>query len=192
MQVELNVVGSGVVLISGHIIELITVDDATGTQHRQPAAAIVAGTGYADLTHAGRWSADGSHSRRVATAAPTAAALGGTMRQVLRSRAAAADVSRRRAQACEPCSARVYGDVSGDCSFTSADVLILQELASAVQHYHDGSLDVSPLAAMACDWLREQANPSLDTLGASGALGGGVPKVDLLDGKSRVCLGSEV
>ena len=51
--VMLNVVGSGVSLISGQITELITIDSG-GTQHRISSEPVVAGTGYVLLTIGGR------------------------------------------------------------------------------------------------------------------------------------------
>ena len=166
--VTLNVVGSGVTLISGYITELITLDGGD-VQTRTQGVAAVAGTGYAFLTSRRRLSA-GSRLRGVLSSPSEQLEQLATYRQLQRAQA------RRRTQSCDACTAGIYGDVSGDCSFSSADVLEIQQLASQVQSYKDGQLATDPLAGLACDWLRAQANPSLDVTG-----GGNEANVDLVD-----------
>ena len=179
--VTLNVVGSAVTLISGVIVELISAD-AAGTQHRLSAVDIVAGLGYADVSLAAR------RTRRQlaphATLEPSLR-LRAAMRRALASRAGATAVGRRRrAQSsggCDACTARVYGDVSEDCTFTSADILAVQQLAAAMQAYVDGTLATSPLAAFACEWPALQANPTLDFLAPAAGGWAPTPRIDLLD-----------
>ena len=159
--VTLNVVSNGeVTLISGFVTEAITID-ANGVQHRISGMESVAGSGYADL-----FDARSRNGRRLGSVA-----IGVIHRpvRILRTE------GRRALRECDPCVARVYGDVSGDCSFTSADVLAMQKLASSMQDYMDGALAYNPLSALQCDWLRRQANPSLDVMS------NGQPNVDLVD-----------
>ena len=58
----------------------------------------------------------------------------------------------------------------------------MQTLASLRQDYLDGALESDPLAAMQCDWHREQANPSLDFVDSD-------PVVDLVDAQYLLALG---
>eukprot|EP00965_Chrysotila_dentata_P030772 1024984-Pleurochrysis_carterae.AAC.1 len=55
----------------------------------------------------------------------------------------------------------VWGDVNGDCQFTSADVLFLQDTVNARNAFVSGSSEIDPLASL-CSWRQQQANPSLD------------------------------
>ena len=159
--VQLNVVGSGVTLITGEIVELISSNDGGTTQDAVTrGTAVVAGEGYADVTSSRR-------RRAMSTPAP-----------VLQSRAernaARRPRSQRQLQACDACASRVYGDVNEDCAFTSADVLKMSQLAAEQQLYNDGNSATDPIAALSCEWLREQANPSQDVSGSS-------PVVNLVD-----------
>eukprot|EP00965_Chrysotila_dentata_P013296 439499-Pleurochrysis_carterae.AAC.1 len=55
----------------------------------------------------------------------------------------------------------VWGDVNGDCQFTSADVLSLQDMVNARNAFVSGISEIDPLASL-CIWRQQQANPSLD------------------------------
>ena len=166
--VTLNVVGSGVTLITGSIIELFSRRPSHSQLIRTSSKYGIAGDGYADVSIAGR--------RLMAqqSATPPIALLSPARRvSEMRSRQRARQLQPQAA--CEPCDARIHGDLSGDCKFTSADVLASQELVSQVQSYHDGWLDTNPLYGM-CGFMRRQANPSWDI----DALGG-APVIDLVD-----------
>eukprot|EP00966_Prymnesium_polylepis_P246990 5712036-Prymnesium_polylepis.1 len=80
-------------------------------------------------------------------------------------------VARRALQtACDPCTSKVWGDFNGDCQFLSSDVLALSEFVLSRERFEDGRDAVDPLLLYtginghSCDFLRQQANPSLDLM----------------------------
>ena len=83
----------------------------------------------------------------------------------------------------------IWGDVDGDCMFTSADVLALQRLILNRQSFLQGALQIDPLSVL-CPWQRQQANPTLDDVvfdvkGSGSALPqvawSPMAKIDLMD-----------
>ena len=152
--VTLQVVSSGVTLVEGFIVELITLDE-NDAEHRLSQARMFAGTGFAEV-HVGRRQlarladATGMPSTYVADYA--------LLRSVsTRRRATSVDLL------CEPCTAQVYGDIDGDCTFSSGDLLAFQRLTVDMQQFLEGGRPTSPLDEMPCDFVRAQANPNLDS-----------------------------
>ena len=137
--VQLNVIQSGVTLITGNVIELIS--KSGSSQIRLQDFAIGVGTGYASLTTSRRMLTPGLLSN---TSQRTA--------HDLRER-------RRRATACDPCAegSRVWGDVSGDCKLTSFDVYE----ASQLYLVRKASPPFGP-GSYLCDWRQQQLDLSLD------------------------------
>eukprot|EP00965_Chrysotila_dentata_P057838 1917714-Pleurochrysis_carterae.AAC.1 len=85
----------------------------------------------------------------------------------------------RKGQECtDACSTRggggIWGDVNGDCQFTSADVLSLQDMVNSRSAFNSGVGEIDPLASW-CHWRQQQANPSLDHNDD------GSPRIDLED-----------
>ena len=157
--VTLGVVGSGIVQITTTIRRLIArvgssdVDTTITTS--------IAGTGFADITLNG--------GRRLGEAVPTAAPP--LWRPTNH---------RRRASACSPgtdaCSTQVYGDLDGDCRCDVADVLESMRLATRMFNFRQNG-GSNPLNAYPCEWIRQQANPSLDYIGGDT----NNPQVDVVD-----------
>jgi len=159
--VALTVVGTCVTQIAGEIIELFTIAGG-GVQQSYGNRTIISGRGFASVNVPGR-------RRRLSEVSATradAVALPLVRR------------GRRVAECTDACSVdgggQVWGDVSGDCQFTSADVLVLQAMVSAREAFLSGQSDVDPLSLW-CAWRQQQANPSLD-LAADGSA-----RIDLED-----------
>ena len=179
--VDLNVVGSGVTLVSGWIIELVTIS-ADGFEERVSDAAAIAGTGYAAVTDGG--ASGGRRLRELRELRAYASGEnGGADGWLPQSQLAPSEpggyhgprwAGRRlqaTAAACTPCSdansssPAIYGDLSGDCRFTSYDVLVSQRLSVTYQAFLAGGLPTNPLDTFPCDFAREQANPTQDLVG---------------------------
>ena len=78
----------------------------------------------------------------------------------------------RRLQACDPCTAQVPGDLSGDCRFDVSDVVLLQEFVVARGSFQTGATTADPLGTYSsyhgghsCAWVKTQLNPTLDLFG---------------------------
>ena len=149
--VTVNVLATGINEVTGHVTEFITID-ANGTEHRRSDFYISAGRGYA-MTSAPSISRRRMHSLPHPSSASS-------MRHMHYLRSSA----RRRAAACDPCASRVFGDLDGDCKFTSADVLTSQRLAGRMEAFIKGDLKSSPIAALPCDWVRKEADASRDSV----------------------------
>ncbi|KAG8459670.1 hypothetical protein KFE25_003122 [Diacronema lutheri] len=146
-----DVIGAGDATFAGTLVEFITVSDA-GVEVRTQDAAIVAGAGVARLAARRRLdelAPDAPLER--ALAARAAAALAGA--RAAEGARASAQPRRRRLSTCDPCTARVYGDVSGDCAFTSFDVRVASLVALNSSSYDPRSW---------CAWRRSQLDPTLD------------------------------
>lgn len=168
--VMLAINGSGTAFISGEVVELITITSA-GEQRSYGGVDIAAGAGFVTVpvsVDAGR--------RLLA-------------REALPHTPSRPRPSRRRLQtgSCnDPCTeaggGMILGDISGDCKFTSADVLRLQTLVSERSAFMQGLSPLDPLMSL-CPWQQQQANPSRDTVGGGGNVLslGAEPKVDLQD-----------
>ena len=145
-RITLVVLQAGVTLITGKIQEIITVDAAGGST-RVEETPVFAGQGYASLSL--------SRRSRLLSALPGEHAIGHPTPR----RAAEARRSRQRAlQSCsDPCDAqRVWGDVTADCKFTSADVLEMSTLATKIADYLAGTIAEDPLEDK-CPWVKRQA-----------------------------------
>ena len=145
--VTLRVEKAGVTLITGNIIEIMTVDAAGGIT-RVESAPVFAGQGYVSISTSAR--------RGLLTALPGEHLI----QHAAPRRVAEARRSRQRAlQSCEdPCDAqRVWGDVTADCKFTSADVLEMSSLASQMEDYLQGIALNHPLEDK-CPWVQRQAH----------------------------------
>ena len=155
--VRLNVVGAGVHLIEGELVTIV-VQTASGTDSELQYVAAVAGQGYVNLQLS---------RRRALDAGPLTAA-----RQLPQLRW---EPARHRLQGCEPCSSQVWGDFNGDCQFLASDVLALSTFVLARAAFEDGSITQDPLLSYTasngadCDFLRQQANPSLDLMYQAGS-----------------------
>ena len=166
--VHLTVEGSGEAFFAGEIIELIINVIATGAQRSYGVVELVAGRGVA-VTGAGA-----------------------TGRRLQSSLALAASPPRRRrlqTTCTDPCDAEggaVLGDVSGDCQFTSADVLAVQMLVLERGPYLGGESAIDSFDQL-CPWGQRQANPTLDVSigglngGGNALVAGAVPFIDNID-----------
>eukprot|EP00965_Chrysotila_dentata_P255919 6212379-Pleurochrysis_carterae.AAC.1 len=152
--VRLTVLGSCVTLIQAEIIELFTVD-LNGIQHSYGGRTMLAGRGFASLMLPnGRRGLKDIKNTHITRAHPT-----------------------RKMQECvDSCieDGGVWGDVNGDCQFTSADVLSLQAMVNSRNAYLSGRSDFDPISSW-CNWRQKQANPSLDFAYDN------VPRIDLED-----------
>ena len=163
--VSLVVSGSGITLIHGVLIELITVD-ANKQRTRIEEQRVIAGQGFADVSPAN------SRVRRLRSLPGPVRPLGTSSSRVL----ATASRQPRALQDCDPCVSRIWGDVNGDCKFSSTDILRSQDMVNELQDYTEGRPGAKdPLKELKCDWLRAQANPSLDFDD------NGKPQIDLED-----------
>ena len=162
------VLGSGVVLISGRIVDMSV--DVSGVTQRTQDQPFVAGTGYAALS-VRRALHVGSDGPRLP---PQHAAA--SMRSRWR--------PRRLSESCDPCSVSggggVWGDFSGDCQFTVDDVLQLQLFQTVRTPYVQGSSLVDPLDGY-CAFRQQQSNPNLDVMSGYGDSRDGAPKSDAND-----------
>eukprot|EP00965_Chrysotila_dentata_P258066 6213087-Pleurochrysis_carterae.AAC.1 len=154
--VHLTVLGTCVTLIQAEIVEMFTVD-ANGMQHSYGGRMVLAGRGFASLSLPNR-------HRGLSIIKDTLLVKAHSIRKM---------------QECEDaCSADrgggVWGDVNGDCQFTSADVLSLQAMVNSRNAYLSGTSNMDPLSTW-CDWRQQQANPSLDFTPD------GAPRIDLED-----------
>ena len=168
--VTLRVVGSGVVLVTGNIVDLITFDARDVRTHIMNVD-VVAGRGYASLSTAAR-------RRGLLPALPDERSI----RRSTPRRPAEAMPSRQLEEAASCTDAcgtqRVWGDVSGDCRFSSADVLEMSYLATRMEDYLAQPQDEvlpnrlpNPLSDL-CTWRQQQASrASHATLAAQGAVG---------------------
>ena len=157
---RLRVVQSGVTLITGSIIELISIHN--GQTIRVQERPIDAGTGYAALSTAARRTRSLS-LQQMGPPSLRAAEVASAQRK-----------RRRRAQAseggegegtdggggapplCDPCNAtRVLGDVSGDCKLTSYDIYEASVL------YLRRNEEPAP-SSLLCAWRQEQLDLTLD------------------------------
>ena len=168
--VMLAINGSGTAFIFGEVVELITIVTASGEQRSYGGVDIVAGSGSVAVQ------GSSGTGRRLSSSRPRVSSL---------------RLPRRRLQAgtcSDACSAagggQILGDVSGDCQFTSADVLALQLLVADRDFYLNGDSPTDPLSAL-CPWLQQQANPSLDVIGGGGnaLIAGAETKIDLEDAR---------
>ena len=105
-SLTLRVAGSGVTLLTGFVVELVRKNGRDQTI-RAAEALIAAGTGFADVR------ATAARRRRLRPSGPP-----------LRSR----ELQESRCELVDGCLAGLWGDVSGDCRFTSYDVLFAQEV----------------------------------------------------------------
>tara|TARA_B100001059_G_scaffold35906_1_gene29036 strand:- start:874 stop:6555 length:5682 start_codon:yes stop_codon:yes gene_type:complete len=80
----------------------------------------------------------------------------------------------RRLITCDPCTARIPGDVDGDCQFNVNDVTSLQTFATQYSSFSSGSTTHDILVnytgngcGSTCTWCKDQMNPTLNYHGAS-------------------------
>ena len=124
---------------------------------------VVAGRGYVSLT-SGRRRTFTEHASADAGPRKTARQLAAHLRPA----------SGRRLEGCAPCSKQVWGDFNGDCQFLTSDVLALSQFVLERAAFEDGSSATDPLLTHTgtggddCDFLRQQANPSLDLMYQAG------------------------
>ena len=128
-SLTLRVAGSGVTLLTGFVVELVRKNGRDQTI-RAAEALIAAGTGFADVR------ATAARRRRLRPSGPP-----------LRSR----ELQESRCELVDGCLAGLWGDVSGDCRFTSYDVLFAQEVFL-------GQMKLESL----CAWSRQQLDPTQD------------------------------
>ena len=151
--VRLNVVAFGVTLIDGEIASIV-VQDGSGVSSELQYVAVVAGRGYASLS---------SGRRRVLD-------VGGPVTPARLLPSQREPLGGRRLQSCNACSAQVWGDFNGDCQFLTSDVLALSTFVLSRAGFEDGSASSDPLLTHTggngddCEFLRQQANPSLDLM----------------------------
>ena len=156
--VRLNVVGTGVALIDGEVTNIVVQDDS-GSSTELQYVAVVAGRGYVTLTSA--------RLRLLTDLGPSTGArqVGAHLRPP----------TPRRLEGCAPCTSQVWGDFNGDCQFLTSDVLALSSFVLARAPFEDGASSADPLltytgtAGDSCDFLRDQANPSLDLMYQAGS-----------------------
>ncbi|KAL1504693.1 hypothetical protein AB1Y20_008472 [Prymnesium parvum] len=157
--VRLNVVGSGVALIQGEI-KVMVVQDASGLETEIQYVPVSAGEGYVSLTLS---------RRRLFLAGKNGPAV---LPQKLRPRL---HPPSRRLSECSPCTAQVWGDFNGDCQFLASDVLALSKFVLQRESFENLDVTVDPLLSYtalngeSCDFLRDQANPSLDLMSQAGS-----------------------
>ena len=149
-SVTLSVVGGGVTLITGTIVELIS--KSGGSQFRVSDRAIDAGTGYAVLALA-------SSRRRLSVPSQTRSpeiALAARNRRSLS--------YANHLQSCTPCAVNgtgVRGDVNGDCKLSSFDVFEASQLF--LQREARGLAGEVPSAQSSlCYWRQKQLDLTLD------------------------------
>eukprot|EP00965_Chrysotila_dentata_P145644 4810964-Pleurochrysis_carterae.AAC.1 len=154
--VHLTILGTCVTPIRAEIIEFFTID-ASGVRHSYGGRTMFAGRGFAAVNLPnGRRGSEMTRNELIMTPHPI-----------------------RQVQECvDACSidagGGIWGDVNGDCQFTSADVLSIQEMVNLRSAYLSGTSNVDPLNDW-CAWRRQQANPSLDFAPD------GAPRIDLED-----------
>ncbi|KAL1528137.1 hypothetical protein AB1Y20_009499 [Prymnesium parvum] len=155
--IRLNVLRSGVTLITGEITSMV-VQDSNGVNSELQYVPVEAGQGYV-LLNLGR--------RRLFATEPLSSARDVAKRIQQRR-------SRHRLQDCSPCVSRVWGDFNGDCQFLASDVLALSEFVLLRELFERGATDIDPLLTYLplgggdCEFLKHQANPSHDLMWHAG------------------------
>ena len=75
---------------------------------------------------------------------------------------------KRDLSSCDPCAAKIWGDVNGDCEFDASDAAEAQTFATGFSSFSTGASSTNTLSTFvnsngySCDWVKEQLNPTLD------------------------------
>ena len=105
---------------------------------------------------------------------------------------------KRKLSSCDPCTAKIFGDVNGDCEFDASDASEAQTFVGEFSKFSINPIEYlktkpNPLTTWqntnghSCDWVKQQLNPTLDLHNQN--FGGddpsdiryGVPLIDVAD-----------